>query len=202
MSDNENKKNDAEQLIDDVVESVKNLADAAETEMEEVIDSAKDLAKDVAGAIKDVVEEAEEDFKEKYLKVLAEMENLRKRFDQDKMDVLRYKATSFIMNILPTIDMFEMAMKPKDLSEDVKAYVVGFEMIFNNFKSALEGEGVKEIIVKPGDEFDSKIHHAIEEVESEEIEPGKVVEVKQKGYTLHDRLLRPATVTVSKVKGE
>ncbi len=73
-------------------------------------------------------------------------------------------------------------------------------MILNNFKTALEGEGVKEIKVEKGDEFDANLHHAIEEVETDEVEPGKIFQVKMKGYLLHEKLLRPATVTIAKAK--
>ena len=75
-------------------------------------------------------------------------------------------------------------------------------MILRNFKSTLESEGIKEILVKPNDEFNSEFHHAIEEVETNEFESGKIIQVKQKGYLIHDRLLRPATVVVAKEKNE
>ncbi len=191
-----------ENAIEDVMEAVKDIANEAGDNMEEAFEKVKDLAEGVASKVKDGAEEMGEDFKVKYLKVLAEMENLRKRFDADKVDVLKYKATSFIINILPTVDMFEMAMKVDNASDEVKNYVIGFEMILNNFKSALEGEGVKVIETNKGDDFDAKIHHAIDEVETDEVEAGKIFEVKMKGYMIHDKLLRPATVIVAKAKGE
>ncbi len=143
--------------------------------------------------------ETEEDYKIKYLKVLAEMENLRKRAEQERKDIVKFRAASFIQNILPTVDMFEMAMNAQNASEEVKNWLMGFEMILNNFKQALEAEGVKEVVAKKGDEYHHSVHQAIEEVEAEEgVEPGQIVAVKMKGYTIHDRLLRPASVTVAK----
>lgn len=157
----------------------------------------------VSEATKEATEEVvEEDFKVKYIKVLAEMENFRKRFEAEKLELIKFRASSFIQNILPTVDMFEMAMNATNVSDEVKNWLVGFEMILNNFKATLEAEGVTEIPTKPGDEFDANKHHAIEEVESDEVEPGKIVQVKMKGYLLYDKLLRATTVTVAKAKAE
>ncbi len=71
-------------------------------------------------------------------------------------------------------------------------------MILNNFKITLDSEGVNEIKVSKGDEFNANLHHAIEEAETDEMEPGKIYEIKMKGYKIHDKLLRPTTVIVSK----
>ncbi len=177
----------------------------AKETIEEIVDGAKDIAEEIIDGVGDALEgigDVADDFKDKYFKVLAEMENLRKRFDTERTEVMKYRASSFIQNILPTVDMFQMAMKAQNASDEVKNWLVGFEMILNNFISALESEGVKEIVVNKGDDFDANFHHAIEEVETEEVEPGKIVEVKMKGYTLHDKLLRPATVTVAKKQEE
>ncbi len=191
-----------EKALDDVLEAVKDIAGDVGEDIENVFDNVKDIAEGVADKVKDVAKDIEGDFKDKYLKVLAEMENLRKRFDSEKMDVLKFRASSFIQTILPTVDMFEMAMNTTNASEEVKNWIVGFEMILQGFKMALEQEGVKEITVNKGDDFDANIHHAIEEVETDEIEAGKIFEVKMKGYMIHDKLLRPATVTVAKALAE
>ncbi len=157
--------------------------------------------------VKEVEKNIEEviDYKEKYLLSLAEMENLRKRLENEKMDFIKYKASSFIYEILPTVDMFEQALSAKNVSEETKNWLLGFEMILANLKNALNLEGVKEILVKKDDEFDGNLHHAFEEIETDKVSPGKILEIKQKGYKIHDRLLRPATVVVaakSTKKGE
>ncbi len=142
----------------------------------------------------------EVDYKEKYLLTLAEMDNLRKRLEAEKSDFIKYRASSFIYDILPTIDMFEQALAAKNVSDETKNWLLGFEMILNNLKNNLDAEGVTEIKVQVGDEVDGNIHHAFDEVETEEVEPGKIVEIKLKGYKIHDRLLRPATVIVAAQK--
>ncbi len=188
-------------------EEIKDAKQRAKETVEEIVDKAKDIVDDIVdgveGTIEGLAEATEgiaEDFKDKYLKVLAEMENLRKRFEQERTEMNKYKAQSFLMSILPTVDMFNMAMKTKDVSDEIKNWLVGFEMILNNFNSVLQNEGVTEINVKVGDEFDANYHFAMEEVETDEVEPGKVALVKLKGYMLHDKLLRPASVAVAKAK--
>ncbi len=198
---------DTQPNAEQVEEAIENLKEAAESVLEDVkeelgetFEGVKEFAENVSEKVKEAAKEINEDFKDEYLKAIAEMENLRKRFDKEKLDVLKYRASQFILTILPTVDMFEMAMNTQNASDEVKNWIKGFEMILNNFKTALEGEGVKEIKVEKGDEFDANLHHAIEEVETDEVEPGKIFQVKMKGYLLHEKLLRPATVTIAKAK--
>jgi molecular chaperone GrpE len=73
-------------------------------------------------------------------------------------------------------------------------------MVLNNFKNTLANEGVEKIKAEVGGEFDHNLHHAIEEKETDEVEPGKILEVKLDGYTLKGRLLRPASVVIAKDK--
>jgi len=137
-------------------------------------------------------------YKTKYLEVLAEMENLRKRFDDERIGMIKFRAASFIQELLPTLDMFEMALSSKDISDEVKNWLIGFEMILNKFNSSLKEEGVEEIKIKLGDEFDSSYHQSIGETETKKFKPGEIVEIKSKGYLLHGRLLRPANVIIEK----
>jgi molecular chaperone GrpE len=73
-------------------------------------------------------------------------------------------------------------------------------MVLNNFKQVLTNEGVEKIKAEIGGDFDHNLHHAIEERESDEVEAGKILEVKQEGYTLKGRLLRPTSVVIAKDK--
>lgn len=180
--------------LDNLEEKIKEEAEEFKEDIKDDLDNAHEVFEEIIDSI---------DFEAKYKESLAAMENLRKRLDLEKMDIYKYRSSSFIQSILPTLDMFELAMNANNVSEEVKNWLIGFEMILRNFKTVLETEGVIEITTNPGDDFDSEKHYAIEERESEEIEPGKIIEVKQKGYKLHDRLLRPATVVVAaQNKGE
>lgn len=162
--------------------------DLHEQELEDMVEEIEETKKEM---------ESEEDFKEKYLMALAEMENLRKRLENEKKDFIKYRASSFISEILPTMDMFEQALSAKNVSEETKNWLIGFEMILNNLKNLLANEGVVEIITKVGDDFDGNVHHAFEEKETDQVEPGKILEIKLKGYKIHERLLRPAAVIVA-----
>lgn len=150
--------------------------------------------------VKDNIEKIEEDFEFKYLKSLAEMQNLRKRFEKDRMDFFKYKSSSLIQEIIPTIDMFEAALNSRDVSKEIKNWLIGFEMVLKNLKITLESEGVKEISVKLGDDFDSRKHQSIDVKETNRFKEGTIVQIKLKGYKLYDRLLRPASVVLAKNK--
>ncbi|BDU67576.1 MAG: protein GrpE [Candidatus Tyloplasma litorale] len=201
---NEDILSDAIKAVDEINEKIKDNNEK-DIDIDEVIELAKKTTKKFKEQNKEHHSKKKsktEEFKNKYLSVLAEMENFRKRLDQEKRDLIKYRSSSFIQNILPTIDMFELAVSSENVSDEIKNWLEGFKMILRNFKSTLEAEGIKEIIVKPNDEFNSKFHHAIEEVETSEFESGKIIQVKQKGYLIHDRLLRPATVVVAKQKNK
>lgn len=103
---------------------------------------------------------------------------------------------SFGKEILPVIDNLERALIVKSDSEDIKTYVKGFEMIYNQLIELLKKEGITEIEAsdKP---FDPNFHQALMQESREGVESGMVLEVLQKGYMIKDRILRPALVKVS-----
>ncbi len=138
--------------------------------------------------------------KEKNMLLLAEMENLRKVHSKEKNDLVKYFLSSFLQKFLPSFEMFELALNNKNVSKEIKNWLLGFEMINKNIKNILEEFGVKKIDVKKGDQFNSNFHESIEEKESEEIEEGRILEIKQNGYTLNDRLIKPTSVILSSGK--
>lgn len=147
--------------------------------------------------IKELTKQLNE-YQDKNLHLLAEMENLRKRVIQEKEENVKYRASGFILDILPTVDMLESALKAKEVSDEVKNWLIGFEMISSNFQNSLLNEGVEKIEVKKGDTFNHNWHQAIEEIETKEVKSGKIVEMKLPGYKLKGRLLRPTTVVIAK----
>lgn len=153
----------------------------------------------------EVSEESEIDelteIKLKYLKSLAEMENLRKKTEEEKKHISKYCFSSNALDILPTIDLFESAMK-QEAPEEVKNWFEGFKMILANLKEALKNGGVNQIEVKEHEKFNHELHHAVAKEYVENLEPGHIVKVIQPGYVIHDRLLRPTTVVVSCEKEE
>jgi len=146
-------------------------------------------------------EEEISQLREEKLRFLAEMENLRKRFEKEKIDSIRFGSTNLARDILPPNDNLTRALENipdnKNLSEPVKNFIDGLKMIQKEFISVLERHGVKKIDAL-NKKFDHNLHQAMLEIETNKEEKGVVVQEIQSGYTMHDRLLRPAMVGVSK----
>lgn len=134
--------------------------------------------------------------KNAYFKAYADAENLKKRLQGEADSVRKYRIQSFAVEVLPIIDNLERALNVKVEDENIKNYVKGFEMIYQQLISILDKEGVKEIdaLNQP---FDPNVHQALMQEVVEGVESGKVVEVLQKGYMLKDRVLRATLVKVS-----
>ncbi len=141
-----------------------------------------------------------ETLKNKNIFLLAEMENLRKIHSKEKSELVKYFLSSFLQKLLPSLEMFELALNSKNVSGEIKNWLLGFEMINKNIKNILEEFGVKKIEVKKGDQFNPRFHESIEEKESDEIEKGKILEIKQNGYVLNDRLIKATSVILSSGK--
>ena len=139
-------------------------------------------------------------WKNKYYEAYADMSNLRKSIEKDHQQMIKYSGQRFVEGMLPALDNFYMAFKVTPEDPTLAAYCKGFEMIYRQLYSALEAEGLKEIEVKPGDDFDHNFMQAVEVVEGEK--DNVVTALRSKGYYFKDRLVRPAMVVVSKTKEE
>ena len=139
--------------------------------------------------------------KEDKIRVLAEMENLRKRFDREKIDSIKYGIVNFARDILSPGDNLERALSAINQEEDhpqsIKNLIEGLKMVQKEFSSALEKNGISKIN-SMNEKFDPNLHQAMMEVEKDDLDEGIVVQEIQTGYMMHDRLLRPAMVGVSK----
>ena len=141
------------------------------------------------------------DLKEEKIRVLAEMENLRKRFDREKIDSIRFANVNFARDILLPGDNLERALsainKEEEHSESIKNLIDGLLMVKKELSSSLEKNGIKKIETL-NKKFDPNLHQAMMEIENDDLDEGIVVQEIQIGYTMYDRLLRPAMVGVSK----
>ena len=139
--------------------------------------------------------------KEDKIRVLAEMENLRKRFDREKIDSIKYGSVNFARDILSPGDNLERALSAINQEEDhpqsIKNLIEGLKMVQKEFSSALEKNGISKI-KSMNEKFDPNLHQAMMEVERDDLDEGIVVQEIQTGFMMHDRLLRPAMVGVSK----
>ncbi len=141
----------------------------------------------------DKLKEALQDANDKYIRLLAEYDNYRKRTAKEKTETYNNAVSGCIESILPVIDGFERSLEAECADENFKN---GMMMIFNQFKDILGKIGVTEI-ESLGVPFDPKIHNAISQQENTEYEAGVVCAVYQKGYKLGDKLIRPAMVAVA-----
>ena len=140
-------------------------------------------------------EEPQESESERYVRLLAEFQNFKKRAAKEKTDIHAYANEKLMTDLLPVLDNFERALETK--TEEVESYAKGMELIFQQMKTALENHGLKEIAAQ-GEDFDPNKHSAVMTEESDELESGKVSKVLQKGYELNGRVIRPAMVAVAK----
>ena len=158
-------------------------------------DDGKDAADETTG-------EDAAGLKDQLLRLMADSENLRKRSERDISAAKKYGALGLARDLLGSIDNLETAIshmpENKDnMDETLKNILVGVEMSARELASVLERHHIKKVTPEQ-EKFDYNIHQAMFEVPTDEVEPGMVVQVVQSGYMLHDRLLRPAMVGVSK----
>jgi molecular chaperone GrpE len=145
---------------------------------------------------------AEENFKDKYFRLLAESENMRKRMQKEKQEMIRFGIDNAIAEFLPTIDNFEQALRFADQAEGaVKNWAVGFQMILSQFKEVLHNHGIT-AFHSEGNSFDPAYHEAVEIVETQEYPEGVVLQEFTKGYKSPTRVIRPARVKVAKTPVE
>ncbi len=139
-----------------------------------------------------------EEMKNRYLRLQADFSNFKKRTAGEKLQISEVVKMEVLQNILPVIDNFERALQaPQDaMTDEMKSFVDGYDMIYKQLMGVLEKEGVTKIdaVGKP---FDPNYHQAVMRVESEEFDNDMVVEVLQEGYLLGDKTLRPAMVKVA-----
>ncbi|HSX13673.1 MAG TPA: nucleotide exchange factor GrpE [Chlamydiales bacterium] len=144
----------------------------------------------------------EENWKEKYLLTLAEMENMRKRMQKERHEMSKFGIESTIGEFLPAMDNFENALRfAGSASNEVKNWATGFEMILSQFKEVLSNNGIQPFS-SVGTQFDPALHEAVEIVETTEEPDGVILQEFTKGYKSSTRTIRPARVKVAKVKNE
>lgn len=138
------------------------------------------------------------DFKDKYYRVLAELENTRKRLYKEKTEQLRLSVENTVSEFLPIIDNFEKALSfAENTSGEVKSWASGFQMFLTQFKDILHNHGIV-AFHSEGNFFDPHLHEAVEMEETEDFQEGMILEEFSKGYKSHNRTIRPARVKVAK----
>ena len=199
-----NKKNKAKLNKEDELE--KNNSDIINSENENLeqnstVANNTDADNEKQNELEENLRDEIEQLRDEKLRLLADMENLRKRSDRDRMDSIRYGNINFARDILSLGDNLSRALDaiPKDAekTETITNLINGLRMVQREFTSILEKHGIKKIEAL-NKRFDHNFHQAMMEIESEEVEEGIVIQEIQSGYNMHDRLLRPSMVGVAK----
>lgn len=137
---------------------------------------------------------------DKYFRVHADFENIKKRLEKEKYQAIDYASEKFAKDLLAPIDTLEMALAAEEAAKEVPAEELlaklkeGVELTIKNFYTAFEKHDIS--IVETEGEFDPNFHNAVMQVDSAEHEDGQIVQALQKGYLFKDRLLRPAMVSI------
>ena len=190
MTKNKTKKQDSSNNGNDNIEESK--------DEEAVFDDNNNLNSEEE--LKKELEQAIEDKK----RALADAENTRRRGIKDLEQSRKYGHISFAREMLSVVDSLESAVNSSpqnkdELTDEIKNFIVGVEMTLEQLKQVFNNHNISKIDPQ-GDKFDYNVHQAMFEKETDEVEPGLIIEVMQPGWSLHDRLLRPAMVGVSKKK--
>ena len=190
MTKNKTKKQDSSNNGNDNIEESK--------DEEAVFDDNNNLNSEEE--LKKELEQAIEDKK----RALADAENTRRRGIKDLEQSRKYGHISLAREMLSVVDSLESAVNSSpqnkdELTNEIKNFIVGVEMTLEQLKQVFNNHNISKIDPQ-GDKFDYNVHQAMFEKENDDVEPGVIIEVMQPGWSLHDRLLRPAMVGVSKKK--
>ena len=152
-------------------------------------------------SVEEILRQEITQLKDEKLRLLAEMENLRKRSDRDRIDSIKYGSINLARDILSPDDNLTRALEAiqeeEKKSSTIANLIDGLKMVQKEFGIILEKHGVKKIDAL-NQKFDHNLHQAMIEIDNEKVEEGLVIQEMQSGYTMHDRLLRPSMVGVSK----
>jgi len=179
---NEQTHSETSSEINETAEAVENSS-AENTEQEEI-------------KAEPTPEEKLAELNDRYLRLYSEFDNYRKRTNKEKIDLIATASAGVLKELITTLDDFERAIANNENVEDLTTLKEGFHLIYNKLKTTLENKGLKAMLAK-GESFDSELHEAIANIPapSEDL-VGKIVDDVEKGYYLHDKVIRYAKVVV------
>ena len=173
------------------------------SETEEQVSEEPKEKEEAENSPEDLIEKLNEEItglKDQRLLAIADLENFRKRAEKDQSDALKYGISNFAKEIINIRDNIERAQSSisdeAKNNEDIKSVIEGIDLIAQSVVSTFEKIGIKKI-ESLNEKFDHNLHQAMMEIENDDLQPGTIVQELIPGYTLHDRLLRPAMVGVS-----
>ncbi|MBC5993602.1 nucleotide exchange factor GrpE [Pontibacter cellulosilyticus] len=137
------------------------------------------------------------EMKDKFVRLMAEFENFRRRTTKERQDLLKTASQDVMVELLPVLDDMERARQSMEATKDVDAMLQGLELVFHKLKHVTQQKGLKAMQIHAGEDFDADMHEAVTQIPapSEELK-GKIVDVIEKGYTLNDKVIRFAKVII------
>ncbi|ARF18731.1 nucleotide exchange factor GrpE [Sporosarcina sp. P3] len=191
MKENQEFEEQLDENLSDQEQEQNDAADQPEVEVVEELTTEQELEKKI-----DELTKALEEEEGKKLRVMADMENVKRRASLDYQTLQTYRAQNVMVNILPVLDNFERALSVEAKEEETKALLTGMEMVYRSLVEALKSDGLEEIEALD-QEFDPNFHQAVMTGNEEDKDSGIVLEELQKGYKLKERVLRPSMVKVN-----
>jgi len=180
-------KEEKEEIQDDLTAAEETIDELVEEEADEVEDGMGVLQKEISA------------LKDKYARVHADFENIKKRLEREKYQSLEYAQEKFAKDLIPVVDSLGMAIEATksdaDASELLEKLTEGVELTMKQFLTTLEKHGITQVGVD--EPFDPNVHHAVQQMDSEKHESGEIVTTFQKGYRYKERTLRDAMVVIA-----
>ncbi|MFR1725441.1 nucleotide exchange factor GrpE [Emergencia timonensis] len=181
--------NEEKKVNEELDEEVKNeTPDTEETKEDEVREEQPEDAADA-----EANSEEDEAVNTKYLRLMADFQNFKRRVEKEKSDIYAYANEKLVSQLVDVIDNFERALLHEEADD---SYVEGMKMIFKQLTGVLEKAGLEEINAL-GEDFDPNFHNAVMTEDNDDYDSGKVTEVMQKGYLLNKKVIRPSMVKVN-----
>jgi molecular chaperone GrpE len=163
-----------------------------EVKVDETVEEQNSPAAELAAAKADA-----ERFKDLALRTQADFDNYRKRVARERDEAVKFANSGLLERLLPVVDNFELGLDAAKKGGDTQAILDGINMVLRQIQDFLSDSGVQSIDAV-GEKFDPNLHEAVAQEASAEVEEGHVIRQLRRGYKLKDRLLRPATVMISK----
>jgi len=196
MNKNYSEKSKKVEIKVDEPETPDNINSENDEQVSEDIPLEEMSAEALIKKIDELKEESKKNY-DKYLRSQAEMDNIIKRNKKEKEEWVKYSNESLIKDLLQVIDNLENAINHSGNENSFNALIEGVELTLKGLKDTLAKSGLEEVKTF-GEDFDPCFHHAVQEESSDTVEKGKILKEFQKGYTLNQRLIRPAMVIISK----
>jgi molecular chaperone GrpE len=189
----EDKKN--EEILNDAENAALNEETSTFEENSEV-ENKEEVQDEVTETQEPTQEDKYNELNDKFIRLYSEFDNYRKRTNKEKIDLISTASAGVIKDLIPVLDDFERAIANNENVDNQESLKEGFQLIYSKFKSLLENKGLKQMTAK-GEVFDSELHEAIANIPapSDDLK-GKIVDDVEKGYYLHEKVIRYAKVVV------